>query len=205
MKSKQPQLTIHNCEQKTPEWFGARKLKMTASNAQAIGNNGKGLETYITELIAEYLSSADKETFVTKDTERGNELETFARSMYELETGNTVEQVGFIQQGEYVGCSPDGLIGEDGGLEIKCHNDVKHYRLMRDGENELDSAYKWQCQMNMLITGRKWWDLVAYNPNFKQSLLIFRQTPDKEMQDKLIKGLTLGEEMIKNQLKQFNA
>lgn len=86
-------MKTHNFEQGTPEWFAIRKNKMTASNAQAIGNNGKGLETYITELMAESYSNAEKEQFTSKDTERGNELEPLARDMYELMTGTTVEQV----------------------------------------------------------------------------------------------------------------
>lgn len=200
---KKPQLKLHNCDQQSPEWFALRKLKLTASNAQAIGNNGKGLETYVTEIMAEYLSAAPKENFSTKDTERGNELEEFARQMYELERGVTIKKVGFIEADEYLGCSPDGLVGEDGGVEIKCLNDVKHYRLMKDGEKEIDSAYLWQSQMNLFLTGRKWWDLIFYNPNFAKSLLVFRIKPDKEMQAKLKAGIKIGTEQIKSQLAKF--
>lgn len=191
----------HNLEQGTQEWYEVRKAKLTASRAQAIGNNGKGLETYVFELMADYYSQAEKEQFTSKDTERGNELEEYAREMYELEQGVSVEQVGFIESDKHVGCSPDGLVGKDGLLEIKCLNDVKHYKLLVKGEKEIDSQYLWQVQMQLLITGRKWCDLMFYNPNFKESTKIFRIEPDKTKQAKLEVGILAGVEMIKSQLK----
>lgn len=195
-------MKIHNLEQQSPEWFEIRKLKMTASHAQAIGNVGKGLETYITELVAEYLSSGDKLGFSNNHTDRGNELETLARQIYELETGNEVETVGFIEADLYSGCSPDGLVGKDGGLEIKCPDDVGFYKMLRG--DEPDSKYVWQVQMNLLLTKRKWWDLVFYNPNFKQGFVKFRIEPDKEKQEALTEGLRVGAEMITEQLAKFN-
>lgn len=184
-------------EQGGPEWSLLRKGKMTASNAQAIGNNGKGLETYVYEIVAGVLSSANDESYTNPEIERGKELESVAREMYQLENGVTIEQVGFVESSEYVGASPDGLIGEDGGCEIKCHNDVKHVKLMAKGIDEIESSYIWQIQMNLLVTGRKWWDYIAYNPNFQKSLLVFRITPDESMQAKLIEGLKAGENKIK--------
>lgn len=195
--------SIEECPQQSEAWFNVRKLKLTASEAQAIGNNGKGLESYVTRLMAEYLSSAPSEHFTSKDTERGNELEPFAREMYELERGVTVEQVGFIEMNKYVGGSPDGLVGEDGGTEIKCQNDLKHYQLLLKGEKEIDSSYIWQAHMNLLITRRLWWDLIFYNPNFKQSLIIFRIEPEVEKEKALEEGIKTGTQMIKSQLKQF--
>lgn len=194
-------MKIINCEQKSPEWFKVRELKLTASKAQAIGNNGKGLETYITNMMAEYYSSADKENFTSKDTERGNELENVARQMYELEQGVKVEQVGFIEESKYVGCSPDGLVGTNGLLEIKCLNDVNHYCLIRDGYGAIDTQYIWQTQMQMLITKREWCDLVFYNPNFEKSMIIFRIEPNKKTFEKLKEGIKKGQELIKKQLK----
>lgn len=193
-------MKIHNLEQGTDEWFELRKGKLTASHAQAIGNNGKGLESYVTELMAEYHSSADKEHYSNVHTERGNELEEFARGIYELENNVTVDVVGFIEADKHVGCSPDGLVGEDGGLEIKSPSDVAYYKVLRDGESQIDSKYVWQVQMCLLLTERKWWDLVFYNPNFKQSTITFRIVPDEEKQKALREGIKAGVEMIKNQL-----
>lgn len=191
-------MKVHNLEQGTPEWFEIRKGKMTASNAQAIGNNGKGLETYIYTLMSEYYSQAETEHYSNSDTERGNRLEDYARQIYELENDLVVDQVGFIEIDEYVGCSPDGLIGKDGLLEIKCLNDVKHYKLTVKGEKDIESQYLWQVQMQLLLTNRKWCDLVYYNPNFKESMIVFKVKADKVKQDKLKEGIKAGVEMIKS-------
>jgi putative phage-type endonuclease len=184
-------MKIHNIEQGTPEWHEIRKGKMTASHAQEIGNNGKGLDTYITKLMAKYFSNGEEEGYTNENMQRGIELEDQARSIYELETGNIVDQVGFVELDNFVGCSPDGLIGEDGGLEIKCKGDLNHFKNILD-ENAIESKYIWQIQMNLLVTGRKWWDYVSYNPNFKKSLVIVRIKPDEEMHEKLLDGFEKG-------------
>lgn len=183
--------------QGTQEWFDVRKGKMTASNAQAIGNNGKGLETYLYGVIADQYSSGEYEHYTNQHIERGNELEVYARDMYELETGSTVEEVGFIELDEYSGCSPDGLIGEDGGVEFKCLSDAKHIRLLHLGAKEIEPKYIWQIQMCMLVAGRKWWDFVSYNPNFTQSLIIHRLEADKDKFEKLEEGLEQGRLKLK--------
>lgn len=187
----------HDVEQGSPEWFEVRKGKMTASKATAIGNYGKGLETYIIEMMAESMSSGEKDGFKSKDTERGNLYEPIARKVYALETGLDVRQVGFIEYNEFVGCSPDGLMDlEDGGLEIKCPDDTKYFKYLLNGEEEIDSGYIWQIQMNLLITGRKWWDLVIYNPNYSKSMLIYRILPDQEKFKELLVGFKKGAEKI---------
>lgn len=190
-------MQIHNVEQGSDAWKVLRKGKMTASNAQAIGNIGKGLDTYILDLMADSLSSGEFENYTNAHMERGNDLEASARSIYELETGQTVEQVGFVEYNDFVGCSPDGLIGEDGGIEIKCQADKKHFRLILNGEKEIDSSYIWQIQMNLLVTGRQWWIFAAYNPNFEKSLVTFKILPDPAMHAKLLEGFKVGEEKIK--------
>ena len=191
-------MKIHKTiEQGTEAWFNARAEKMTASNACAIGNNGAGFKTYINNLMAETYSSAIKESYTNEDMERGNELEALARTVYEMETGNEVEEVGFIELDEFTGCSPDGLIGEDGGLEIKCLKDEKYFKVLLEGIETVLSDYIWQIQMCLYVTGRKWWDLVLYNPNYKKSILILKVYPDKKYIDKLIIGLETGKEKIK--------
>lgn len=199
---------VKDIEQQSPEWFAIRKGKMTASHAQAIGNAGKGLETYIYDLVAEEYSSAEKEQFSNEHTERGNELEEVARGIYELENNVDVEQVTFIEYDEYVGCSPDGLVGENGLMEIKSPNDTEYLKYLIFGEGQIDTKYIWQCQMQMLVTGRSWNDLVIYNPNFKKSMLVYRIIPDKEKFEKLLNGFEVGKKLIleikeklKNELK----
>lgn len=186
--------------QKTPEWFILRKGKMSASNAQAIGNCGKGLESYCVELVAESLSKSVGSDYTNTDIERGNELEPLARLEYEKVTGSSVEEVGFIEYNDYVGCSPDGLVGEDGGIEIKCPNDINYFKILLGGVSEVDTKYLWQVQMNLLVTGRKWWDLVLYNPNYEKRINIIRIYPSEEKFAKLRSGFDMGIEHI-NKLK----
>lgn len=189
-------MKTHNFEQGSPEWLAIRKGKMTASHAQEIGNNGKGLDTYVLKVMSEFFSSAESEVFTNSDMNRGTELEEQARSMYELETGADVEEVGFIEYDEHVGCSPDGLVGKDGGIEIKCHNDLSHFKMLLNGQDEIDTKYLWQIQMNLLITERKWWDYVAYNPNFSTPLIVIRIKPDPEMFISLQNGFITGKKKM---------
>jgi len=193
-------MKIHKeLDQGTEAWKEVRKNKFTASNAQAIASAGAGLTTYCYEIMAEKYSSALKETYTNEHTERGNILEPDARTLYELTTNQNVQQVGFVEMNEHVGCSPDGLVGEDGLIEIKCPSDVmKHMKLLFNGESEIDSAYIWQMQMQLLVCERKWCDFVSYNPNFEKALVVYRIYPDQEKFDKLQKGLEKGIETLKN-------
>lgn len=189
-------MVIHRMEQGSEEWKTIRKGLMTASNAQAISANGKGLVTYITDLVAEKYSKGIAEGFKNTYMEYGTELEPVARSMYELQQSVKVEQIGFVEVDEYTGCSPDGFVGDDGMIEIKCHQDKKHFRLIVNGIDEIDSGYVWQVQMNLMLTGRKWCDLICYNPNYEQELVIFRIEPDQEAFAQLRAGIEKGKALI---------
>jgi len=198
-------MIIYNkIEQQSEEWYEIKKLKMSASNAQAIGNNGKGLNTYIKKIVMESITGRDE--YTNKDIDRGNELEPLARFLYELETGRKVEQVGFIGYNDYCGCSPDGIIKEGdniiGGIEIKALNNANHFDLLLDFK--IESKYFWQIQMTLMITGAKWWDYICYNPNFKKSLLVKRVYPEKTNIEKLKEGIKTGEKMIKELTKNDN-
>jgi len=196
-------MQLHNVEQGSDEWFALRlQYPLTASKAQAISAQGKGLETLCWEKMAEKYSEAPKEHFSNEHTERGNELEEQARGIYELETGNNVKEVGFVSNEEVSkvgGASPDGLVGEDGLLEIKCFADTKHFKMTKKGIS-IEPQYMWQMQMQLLFTGRKWVDFAVYNPNYEDSLLIERVLPDKEKQDKIREGLKQGAELL-NEIK----
>lgn len=198
-------MQIHKVEQGSPDWFALRvQYPLTASEAQAIGNQGKGLETLCWDKMAERYSSGEKENYVNKDLERGKELEPQALSLYELETGNKVESVGFVTNeniSSVGGASPDSLVNDDGLVEVKAFADTKHFKAVIDfkktGKFEIESKYIWQMQMQMLFTERKWCDFLAYNPNYEQSLLIQRILPDLVMQEKIKTGLKMGEIIIK--------
>ena len=194
-------MKIHNFEQRTEDWYNIRKGKMTASNADTIIANGKGLETYIYNLMAEYYSSAEKENYINADMQRGIDLEPEARLEFEFYTDLDVQEVGFIEYNEFIGVSPDGLVGDDGLIEIKCPNDSIYFKLLLS--NNIKPEYIAQMQMQMYVTDRQYCYFVSYNPNFEKSLYIKKINRDEEMIDKLKKGLERGTELIKEIKKNF--
>jgi hypothetical protein len=182
-------------KQNTPEWLAVRLGKFTASDAQAIGNSGPGLMTLCFEKAAEILTGKIAEGYTNADMERGHELEEMARNSYELLTGVQVKQVGFIEADEMVGCSPDGLIKEDGIQEIKCKNDVNFARFLF--EKKIDPAHEWQMQMQLLVSGRQYVDYVLFNPNFNdRSTVVTKIARDEIMIKKLEAGLAKGKEQL---------
>lgn len=197
-------MEILNIQQNSPEWYEARQLKLTASKATAIGNCGAGLDTLVLELVSEYSSSRDVERYTNPAMEEGNELEDQARFVYTALHDAPIKEVGFCVHNDYVGCSPDGFVGEDGLIEIKCKQDKGHLSQMIKGLKGIESSYIWQMQMQMLITGRKWCDFVSYNPYFDRKLLVYKIAADKTAHEKLLKGFKLGEEKIKEALEAAN-
>ena len=188
-------MKIHNFEQRTEDWYNIRKGKMTASNADTIIANGKGLETYIYNLMAEYYSSAEKENYINADMQRGIDLEPEAKIEFQFYTGLDIKEVGYVEFNEYILVSPDGLIGNDGLIEIKCPNDSIYFKLLLS--NNIKPEYIAQMQMQMYVTERQYCYFVSYNPNFEKSLYIKKINRDEEMIDKLKKGLERGTELIK--------
>lgn len=166
-------MQVINVEQGSEEWLKARLGVPTAScYAKLITTQGKRstqAESYINELIGQRITGEIPETFKSEAMERGNELEPQARAYYELMTDNDVEEVGLILNDIGAGCSPDGLIGEHGGLEIKCPKLSTHIGYLRNGK--LPTAYIQQVQGCMYITGRKWWDFMSFHPD-TESLII---------------------------------
>ncbi len=196
-------IQIHNTDQGSDEWFELRKGKMTASNATPIGANGKGLETYCKKIVSEMVKTEPTEHYTNSDIERGNELESIGLSSYEFEMNCEVETVGFITNDEFknVGCSPDGLVGLNGGIEIKARNDDKHFSLIQGDTKEIPFN---QIQMCLLVSGRKWWDFISINTNFSKSILIKRIYPDEKYFDKLKKGFEKGNNLIVEYLEKYN-
>lgn len=111
---------------------------------------------------------------------QGTEREADARMAYMTKTGAVVDEIGFCQHDSLsAGASPDGLIGDDGGLEIKCPELSAHLEYLKlDREPKI---YTWQIQGNMWITGRKWWDFASYNPDYPEHLqLVIRRVRRNE-------------------------
>ena len=121
------------------------------------------------------------DNFTSPAMQWGIETEPEARKQYESETLNIVEECGFIPLTDDVGCSPDGLIGEDGLLEIKCPNSATHIETLITGK--VDRKYFLQIQFQLWVTGRKWCDFVSYDPRWPVELRLYIQRigRDEEM------------------------
>ena len=190
-------------EQGTKEWRDVRKLKFTASNANTIIANGKGLQTLVDEMLAEYYSSGNYPEYTDEyknyQMKRGNDYEEQARKIYEFETGNKVKQVGFIELDDRVGVSPDGLIGDDGLIEIKNHSDKVFMRLAET--KKIDKKYIDQMQMQMFVSGRSWCDYFAFNPNFNPCYVIIRIKKDIDTFGLIMEGLRTGRKLLEDKKK----
>lgn len=188
-------IKYYNIEQKSDEWLELRKGKFTASNAQAIANADKGLDSLCIELLAEKMA-LKSDAYINEDMQRGNELEAEARKEFEAFSGEKVRLVGFVENDKYdnAGCSPDGLISDDAGIEIKCPNNLNYFKLLL--EPIVKPEYMWQIQMQMLITERKHWYYICYNPNFERKIIVIDVFPNEEMQKKLIEGIRIGNEKL---------
>lgn len=163
-------MKILHHEQGSPEWLAARMGKPTASQFSQIvtaarGDLSKSSEGLINELLAQRFAPEEfAEGYQTASMERGTEMEPQARAAYEWATGRTVQTVGLCLSdcGRY-GASPDGLVGSDGGIEIKCPAAKTHVGYYRDGV--LPAAYKQQVHGCLAVTGRDWWDFVSFHPD----------------------------------------
>jgi len=187
-------MKIIKVEQGTPEWDALRATRMTASHGQAIGANGKGLISYIREKMCALYSTGEQSRYTSKAMDNGTEQEPVAVMLYEFETNEKTEKVGFVVQDKYVGASPDRLVGKDGLIEVKCPGDKVYFNLLLD--EKIDTKYDWQMQMQMLVSGRKWCDYVVYNPNFTQQIFIKRVMADEDKFKKLRAGLETGKKLI---------
>lgn len=160
-------MQILDIQQGTPEWFAARLGKATGSRFADVLAGGKGLtrKAYATQLALEIITGQQAETFTSEAMQTGTEREPIARAEYEALTGIFVTEVGFCMHDILpCGVSPDGLIDNAGGVEIKCPKERTHAEyLTLDAE---PSSYTAQIQGCMWVTDREWWDFVSFNPAF---------------------------------------
>ncbi len=192
-------------EQGSDEWLAARLGRPSASMfSKLITTKGKSSTQaggYINKLAGERLSGESEAFYTNEHMVRGTELEPEAREVYEFITGNDVLEVGFIVDPNFeYGCSPDGLIGTDGGIEIKCPAATTMMKYYQDNE-ELVKAYYQQIQGCMWVTKRDWWDAFAYHPKMKHVLV--RVPRDDAFIAKLAVEVEAAVIEIKNQVEQY--
>lgn len=169
-------MQVHNVEQGTPEWHQLRlgiptgsRLKDLFTASHKIGKGvTKSILSYAAELAADKQSGillSDEEGFRgNKATDRGHELEPAARDQYTFETGLDVAQVGFVTN-HGAGCSPDGLVGDDGCFEAKCLLAKGHTLAVAAAHTECPADYYVQCQAEAWICEREWTDLYLFHPH----------------------------------------
>lgn len=185
-------IQIVECEQNSPQWYAARLGIPTASmfaTVMAVGvKGGKSLTriAYLNKLAGEILTGEPMENYVSADMERGKLMEDEARDLYTFETGAEPQRVGFVRNGEK-GASPDSLIGESGGLEIK--SAAAHIQVARLLDGGLPSEHKAQVQGSLWVCEREWWDFCSYCP--KLPLLRVRVTRDEDYIKKLANEVDL--------------
>lgn len=174
-------IKYHEFEQTSEEWHRVRRGKFTGSTAHVlfVGDGlGAGAMTAIYKNVAELVTNEDQSDFTGNlHTDRGLSYESVVRELYEEMTWESVKQYGFIELNEFIGYSPDGLVGEDGLIEIKCPAPKEFVRVSL--ERKIDNQYVAQMQFGMWVTGRKWCDNIYYNPQFFNPLLIIRVVRDE--------------------------
>lgn len=172
-------------QQGSAEWFAARLGKVTASRvADVVAKTKSGpsasRKNYAAELILERLTGQATETFTSAAMQWGIDTEPQARAGYEFLTDSTVETVGFIDHPliDMSGASPDGLVGNDGLIEIKCPIPATHLDTLRSGK--VPERYITQMQWQMACTGRAWCDFVSFDPRFPENLQMFRERIERD-------------------------
>jgi len=189
-----------DCQQGSAEWLAVRAGIPSASNFDKLittkGEPSKQAQKYLYSLAAEKVSGIKEESFQSQAMLKGIENEGEAVAYYELTQGVEVQEVGFVlHESRRFGCSPDRLVGAEGLLEVKCPLPSSHVSYLL--ENNLYQDYLQQVQGQLLVTGRKWCDLISYSRGLRP--LIVRVERD----EKFLKALESYLETFCNDLEKI--
>jgi len=187
-------------DQRSEEWFKARLGKVTASRvADVLAKTKTGYsasrDNYMAQLVVERMTNTQAESFTNAAMQWGTDQEPFARAAYEVQQNVLVDETGLVDHPtiEMAGASPDGLVGEDGLVEIKCPNTATHIDTLLT--QTVPGKYITQMQFQMACTGRQWCDFVSFDPRMptKAQLFVKRVQRDdgfiKEMESEITKFL----------------
>ena len=185
---------IEMMDQGTDEWFTIRIGKVTASRvADVIAKTKTGYsasrDNYMAQLVCERLTGQKGESFSNAAMQHGTETEPLARAAYEALQDVLVDEVGFVPHPtiEMAGASPDGLVGDDGLLEIKCPNTATHIETLLS--QSVPGKYNTQMQFQMACTGRQWCDFVSFDNRLPAELQLFvKRVPRDEVFIRLIEA-----------------
>ena len=183
---------IYDIAQRSEEWHDLRLGVITASKASVIASNGKGAKTYLNELVSSKLTGYVKPFKITDSIEHGIENEDKAIDAYMFQN-DPVEKVGFVKIHDLMGCSPDGLVNDDGLVEVKCPDSHTHIGYIIS--NEIPSDYIYQMLYQLFVTRRKWCDFISYDPRIDNphNLFVKRVSIDlyQKEYEKLVSNLEL--------------
>lgn len=202
----------HDVKPETAGWFALRAGKFTASRAGDLmavrqdGNASAQHTALLSELTVERLTGECVGHYVTSAMMRGSLLEEEALEAYAFDTGADLTAIGYVQDEilPNTGCTPDAYVAADGLVEIKCPmNMVKHLNALKNDAHA--EEYKWQVQHQLMVTGRRWCDLVSYDPRFpaKLQLAIKRITPDAALIDQLKAVIQKTDRVIEAEIDQL--
>ena len=200
---------IEMIEQRSDEWFATRIGKVTASRvADVLAKTKSGYsasrDNYMAQLVCERLTGQREEFFTSAAMQHGTDTEPLARLSYEVANNVLVDEVGFVPHPTIAmaGASPDGLVGDDGLLEIKCPNTATHIDTLLT--QIVPSKYNTQMQFQMACTGRSWCDFVSFDNRLPEELQLFvKRVPRddvfiKQTEDAIVKFLAeLDDKIIK--------
>ena len=191
--------------QGTEEWLQARLGIITASTVgtlitptgKAARNAGSRALLYV--LAAERVTGRPQEHYETYDMRRGHLEEEMARELYCRHSGKDVKEVGFIRNG-HLGFSPDGLVGDDGLIEIKSRK--AKFQVQTYLEDDVPAEYMAQIQAGLVVTGREWCDFVQYSNGMH--LFVKRVYPDQKWSEVIEEAVEQGEQRICEIVEEYN-
>lgn len=172
--------TAMPAEQRSPEWYAARAGKLTASRFADVMGTKAARAKYMREVVFERAAGMAKHEIGGKALAWGTDVEGFGLEAYALHTGNIVMPSPFLLHPAYpfIGASPDGLIGSDGGVESKCpHEEAVHVLTWLDG---MPDEHMPQVQGNIAVTGRTWWDFISYDPRQAEPLRLYVERIERD-------------------------
>jgi exodeoxyribonuclease (lambda-induced) len=188
-------------EQRSEEWHNVRAGKLTASSFHTLLGNSETKKTLLLKITAERITNkCIEDNYSNEDIERGIELEDDARNNYQENTFNLVEEVGFAELDEYVGCSPDGIVGNDGLIEIKCPRETTFLSQVLSGR--IKPEYITQMQFNMYVLDRKWCDYVMYSETL--GLFIKRVERDEKFIEEIKICIEECKQIIQDNINKYN-
>jgi len=176
--------------QRSDEWFKARLGKVTASSVYKIFvGGGKTREAYANELAKERVTGERIMFNPTPAMQRGTDTEPLARCQYEVLNNVWVIETGLVDHPKIksLAASPDGLVGDDGLLEIKCPGTKQHLKTYETGE--IKTCYMYQMMLQLACTDRKWCDFMSYDPRIENDTKIIRVYRNSKKESEMIAGI----------------